>query len=58
MELLLIEDPTYFKSGFSKIEEQTYDCETEVGDTDTATGGISWFEDNDGWGFSNCAGKN
>jgi hypothetical protein len=45
MELLLIEDPTtYFKSGFSKIEEQTvtYDCdETEVGDSDTTTGGIS-----------------
>jgi hypothetical protein len=30
-----------------------------VGDSDTATGGISWFEDNDGCsGFSNCAGKN
>jgi hypothetical protein len=24
-----------------------------VGDGDT-----SWFEDNDGWGFSKCAGKN
>ena len=29
-----------------------------MGDSDTAIGGISWFEDNDGWGFSNCAGKN
>jgi hypothetical protein len=29
-----------------------------VGDSDTTTGGISWFEDNDGRGFSNCSGKN
>ena len=59
MELLLIEDPTDFKRGFGKILKQTFDCaETEVGDSDTAIGGISWFEDNDGWGFSNCAGKN
>jgi hypothetical protein len=40
--LLLIEDPTDFKRGFSKIYKQTFDCaETEVGDSDTATGGIS-----------------
>ena len=57
----MIEDPTDFKPGFSKIYKQTFDCaETEVGDSDTATWGFSWFGDrsNDGWGFSNCAGKN
>ena len=57
MKLLLIEDPRDFKRGFGKILKQTF-AETEVGDSDTAIGGISWFEDNDGWGFSNCAGKN
>lgn len=42
MELLLIEDPTDFKRGFGKILKQTFDCaETEVGDSDTAIGGIS-----------------
>jgi hypothetical protein len=30
-----------FKRGLSKIEEKTFDCsETEVGDGDTAAGGI------------------
>jgi hypothetical protein len=42
MELLLIEDPTDFKRGFSKIYKQTFDrAETKVGDSTTATGGIS-----------------
>jgi hypothetical protein len=41
------------------LKNKTFDCaETEVGDGDTASRGISWFEDNDGWRFSNCACRN
>jgi hypothetical protein len=42
MELMLIDDPTDLKRGFSEIEEQTFDCaKTQVENGYTATGRIN-----------------